>query len=268
MGKPVLRRGIPGLAVALGVSALIVFLLGGGGGSGLAQDTNKVFLPLVMKGYPPPSLEDHFDANANNWTPFLENSRLKPEQWYWAAGGGYQGGGYRHNMYLGGTEAHDALSMYLGGNSQGWTDYRLQTRVNLVSGSKIGLWFRGTFVDEPGLNGRKLTGYYFAMASGRLELWQMQTEDECDPDTCTKPWYLYHFANPILLTQVSHSWQKGGWYNLKVEVEGSLIKCYVNDVLKIQYNDTVGTTFLNGTVGLSVYKAGDARFDDVVVEPL
>ncbi|MFQ5885633.1 MAG: hypothetical protein ACE5II_00195, partial [Anaerolineae bacterium] len=58
------------------------------------------------------------------------------------------------------------------------------------------------------------------------------------------------------------------WYTLKVEVEGSLIKCYVNDVLMIQYNDTVGTTFLQGTVGLFVYKAEDARFDDVLVEPL
>lgn len=36
----------------------------------------------------------------------------------------------------------------------------------------------------------------------------------------------------------------------------------------IVYDDTVGTTFLQGTVGFFVYKASDARFDDVLVEPL
>lgn len=139
-----------------------------------------------MKRYPPLLLEDHFDTDANNWTPFLNYSRLRSEQWYWDAGGGYQGGGYRHNMYLGGKVAHDALSMYLEGNSQEWTDYRLQAKVNLVSGNQIGVWFRGTFVNEGGNNGRKLTGYYFSMTGSLLKLWQMQTEDECDPDTCTK----------------------------------------------------------------------------------
>jgi len=266
MGKRVLSRGIPGLAVALGSIALIVLLLWGGGGSGLALGTNNIFLPLVMKRYPPPLLEDHFDTNANNWTPFLNYWRLKPQQWFWDATGGYQGGGYRHNMCLGGTEAHDALSMYLQGEGQEWTDYRLQAKVNLVSGMQIGLWFRGTFVDEGGGNGRKLTGYYFLMSSSRLMLYQLRTEAECG-DTCV-PTLIYHFNNPILLTEVSHSLSRGVWYNLKVEVQGSLIKCYVNDVLKIEYNDTVGTTFLQGTVGLFVYKASDARFDDVSVEPL
>lgn len=269
MGKRVLSRGIPGLAVVLGSIALIGLLLWGGGGSGLAQGTNNIFLPLVMKGYPPSSpatLEDHFDTDANNWTPFLEYRRLKPEQWYWDAGGGYQGGGYRHNMNLGDAEAHDALSMYIQEGSQEWTDYRLQAKVNLVSGGQIGVWFRGTFEDEAGLNGRKLTGYYFSMTPTKLKLWQMRTEDECGDD-CT-PWYLYHFANPMLLTEVTHSSSRAIWYTIKVEVQGSLIKCYVNDVLKIQYNDTVGTTFLQGTVGFYVYKAEDARFDDVLVEPL
>ena len=268
MGKRVLRRGIPALAVALGVTTLIVLLLWGGSGSGLAHPDYKVFLPLVMKRYPPVSLEDHFDTDANNWTPFLNYWRLKPEQWYWDAGGGYEGGGYRHNMCLGASDcdhgAHDALTMYLEGGSQVWTDYRLRAKVNLVSGNQIGVWFRGTFVDEGGGNGRKLTGYYFLMTTNSLILSQMRTDEECGTD-CT---HNYHFANPILLTQVSHSLPQGTWYNLKVEVEGSLIKCYVDDVLKIEYDDTVGTTFLQGTVGFFVYKASDARFDDVLVEPL
>ncbi|HAL61344.1 MAG TPA: hypothetical protein DCP08_02945 [Chloroflexi bacterium] len=125
-------------------------------------------------------------------------------------------------------------------------------------------------MDEGGGNGRKLTGYYFTLdpAHAKLTLWQMQTEDECDPDTCNKPWYLYHLGNPISLEDVDFSLGHGRWYELKVEVEGSLIKCYVDDVLKIEYDDRIGTTFLQGTVGFFVYKASDARFDDVLVESL
>jgi len=237
----------------------------------------KVFLPLAMKSVgvaAPASLEDHFDANADNWTPFLNYWRLKPQQWYWDAAGGYQGGGYRHNMCLGVADcddgAHDALAMYLEGDSQEWTDYRFQAKVKLVSGTQIGVWFRGTYEEDPVYSGRKITGYFFNLTPGsdRLTLWQMQTEEECVPGTLTQ--YLYNFSNPIQLQTVTgQTWLvKNHWYTIKVEVEGSLIKCYVDDVLRIEYNDTIGSTFLNGTVGLTVYKADDARFDDVVVEPL
>jgi len=229
----------------------------------------KVFLPLTMKDFslaPPVYLEDHFDTNADNWTPFLNYWRLKPQQWYWDAKGGYQGGGYRHNMYLGGTEAHDALSMYIQEDSQEWTDYQFQARVNLVSGDQIGVWFRGTFVDEGGGNGRKLTGYYFLLdpLHDTLALWQMQTDEECTDCTAN-----YSFSNPMTLVTLSGvPLYLNHWYTIKVEVAGPLIKCYVDDALKIEYNDTVGTTFLQGTVGLFVYKASDARFDDILVESL
>jgi hypothetical protein len=232
-------------------------------------EAGKAFLPLAMKGFSPvlpASLEDHFNSNANNWTPFLNYWRLKPEQWYWDAGGGYPGGGYRHNMYLGGTEAHDALSMYIQEGSQEWTDYRFQARVNLVSGVDIGVWFRGTFVDEGGGNGRKLTGYYFLLdpLHDTLALWQMQTDEECTDCTAN-----YSFSNPMTLVTLSGvPLYLNHWYTIKVEVAGPLIKCYVDDALKIEYNDTVGTTFLQGTVGLFVYKASDARFDDILVESL
>jgi hypothetical protein len=169
-------------------------------------------------------------------------------------------------MYLGGTEAHDALSMYIQEGSQEWTDYRFQARVNLVSGVDIGVWFRGTFVNEGGGNGRKLTGYYFLLdpLHDTLALWQMQTDEECTDCTAN-----YSFSNPMTLVTLSGvPLYLNHWYTIKVEVAGPLIKCYVDDALKIEYNDTVGTTFLQGTVGLFVYKASDARFDDILVESL
>ncbi|HAL61343.1 MAG TPA: hypothetical protein DCP08_02940 [Chloroflexi bacterium] len=114
-----------------------MLLLYSRGTAGLAQEPPpQAYLPLVMKRWY--RLEDHFDTDADNWTPFLNYWRLNPQQWYWSATGGYEGGGYRRNMCLGVSDcdrgAHDALTMYLEGDSQTWTNYRLRARVNLVSG--------------------------------------------------------------------------------------------------------------------------------------
>ncbi|MFQ6001702.1 MAG: family 16 glycoside hydrolase, partial [Anaerolineae bacterium] len=240
MGKWVLSRGIPGLTVALGVTALIVLLLWGGGGSGLAQETTDLFLPLVMKEYPTPSpasLEDHFDTNADNWTPFLNQGRLSPEQWYWEAGTGYAGGGYRHNRYGGGKEAEDALSMYLEGDSQTWTDYSFQARVIIRAGARAGLWFRGTYPENDDRAGN-VTGYYFMLSGSGAYLLQMQTLDDCIYPACDRPWYLWDFDNPRSLASVSMTIDKSQWHTLKVEVQGARIKCYLDGELLIDYDDS------------------------------
>ena len=53
------------------------------------------------------------------------------------------------------------------------------------------------------------------------------------------------------------------WYNFKVEVSGTNIKAYVDDVLKFDVDDS---TVSGGTVGLSVNWANGAEFDDVLVQ--
>jgi hypothetical protein len=275
VGKRVLSRGLPGLAVALGSTALIVLLLWGGGGSGLANEMNKIFLPLVMKRYPTLLLEDNFDTNADNWTPFLNSWRLKPEQWYWEAGAGYTGGGYRHNKNLGGAEAHDALSMYIQEGSQEWTDYSFQARVIIRAGARAGLWFRGTYPENDD-SGGNVTGYYFMLGGGGVYLLQIQTLDDCVYPACDRPWYLWDFDNPRGLTSVSRSINTAAWHLLKVEVQGARIKCYLDGELLIDYDDTPipddgiknDTVFLEGTVGFKTYKCGNVVFDDVLVMPL
>jgi len=228
-----------------------------------------------MKRYPPPLLEDHFDADADNWTPFLNYWRLKPEQWYWEAGAGYTGGGYRHNKDLGGTEAHDALSMYIQEGSQEWTDYSFQAQVIIRSGSKAGLWFRGTYPEDDD-SGGNVGGYYFMMGSGGVSLLQMQTEDDCVGLACTRPWNLWDFNNPRPLTSASKSIDLSKWHTLKVEVQGANIKCYLDGELLIDYDDSPisddgiknDTVFLNGTVGFKTYACQNVVFDDVLVTPL
>jgi hypothetical protein len=100
----------------------------------------------------------------------------------------------------------------------------------------------------------------------------LRTDDECGND-CD---YNYHFSNPLVLESRDRqeleaagvNLEQGRWYWLRVDVEGPRIRCYVDDHLVFDYYDDVGTVFTEGTVGFVTYIAGDARFDNVTVEPL
>ena len=234
----------------------------------------------------PALLIEEFDPPSSNWEEFLNNWRLKPEQWHYAAESSDDGSTVlKHVYYLGVANpedgAHDALIMYKAPGAEQWTDYVFQARAVLFAGDgsgrgKFGMWFRGTGnqVDQP--PGRYVTGYYFILQPGPpmvVELWQIRTDEECGDD-CD---YNYHFSNPILLKKLQgHTdldplgleikW--GEWYWLRVEVQGPRIRCYVDNILVFDYYDNVGTTFTQGTVGFFTYIAGDARFDHVSVVPL
>jgi hypothetical protein len=53
------------------------------------------------------------------------------------------------------------------------------------------------------------------------------------------------------------------WYNMKVVVSGTNIKCYIDDVLKFDVDDS---TYSQGTGGLWLAAQLDSEFDNVVVE--
>ena len=53
------------------------------------------------------------------------------------------------------------------------------------------------------------------------------------------------------------------WYNFKVEVSGTNIKAYLDNVLKFDINDA---TFSEGTVGLWLSSSGGTDFDNVLVQ--
>jgi pectate lyase len=59
----------------------------------------------------------------------------------------------------------------------------------------------------------------------------------------------------------SASWDQGGWYTLRVEVEGTTLRGYLEDSLIVETTDA---THSFGSVGVCV-RNGDALFDDFVV---
>jgi uncharacterized repeat protein (TIGR01451 family) len=234
--------------------------------------------------------EDDYEGGIGAWTPFTNYWRLNPSQWYWDPGQGYQGSAaYTHVWSNGVLDPHrgaeDALTMYLGPGAQDWTDYRYTVRMNMVSGQKAGLWFRGTY-REVATSGQWLTGYYFMVSvrqgePDKAQLWQLRTEAErCGPPTdrpppeCEPDYYLYHFSNPTILMEktIATDLFRNEWNEISVEVQGPRIRCYVRDELVFDYTDTVGAVFLKGTIGMATY--GNSRsyaivkYDDVRVEPL
>jgi uncharacterized repeat protein (TIGR01451 family) len=241
-----------------------------------AQATVQLLAPIL--------LSESWESPSPYWEPFLNYWRLNEEQWHYKPGGSYDGStALAHTYWFGVGDpedgAHDALFMYKDPAAEQWTDYSFRTRAILYfdDGSnrgQFGLWFRGIHRDSD-LGGRWVTGYYFSLkpaSSVHAYLWQLRTDDECGDD-CN---YNYHFSNPLLLEALDRDeleakgvyLEMGRWYWLRVDVEGPRIRCYVDDHLVFDYYDDVGSVFTEGTVGFVTYIAGDARFDNVTVEPL
>jgi hypothetical protein len=65
----------------------------------------------------------------------------------------------------------------------------------------------------------------------------------------------------IKATKIDFKIEQNVWYKLKVELKGPNIKCYLNDKLMIEVNDT---TYLDGKIGLKSSNTY-SHWDDVVV---
>jgi hypothetical protein len=74
-------------------------------------------------------------------------------------------------------------------------------------------------------------------------------------------------SNPRLLKQVSVENHAGFWYNLKIMVEGNVIRAYVDDTLCLSYLDDA-SPLLNGGIGLVAHSSDKdiaISFDNVSV---
>jgi len=221
-----------------------------------------IALPYVTK--PNYLMFHNFDTDDYGWTDFLNYHRLNPDQWYWGSNLGYEGGGLRHDQYRGGgiREAHDALTMYLaddahGNDPQYWTDYRYTAKVKVIEGNQAGVWFRGTYIpNQP--SGKYVGGYYFWISphwGGVVQLQKLRNSGSTAG----------HFSDPEDIAEASYPIQASTWHDLKIEVQGDQIKCFVDNTQVIHVTDS---TWSRGTVGFMGYRMEDARFDEVLVEPL
>jgi uncharacterized repeat protein (TIGR01451 family) len=219
----------------------------------------------TVKVKEPYLLWEDFESGTDGWEPFLNYWRLHPEQWYLAAGEGYNGStGLMHSDFLAAPEpgrgAEDALYMYRGTGSEQWTDYRLEAKVRLEEGSEMGLWIRGKYAPSEEGDGKHVEGYYVTWntkrSQGNVKLARLRT----DGNTA------YHFSDPILLADGDRNLDNGVWYNVAVVVDEDHIQVYIDGGEPII--DYYDSTFAEGTVGFFCYKVAYGIWDEILVTPL
>jgi hypothetical protein len=246
--------------------------------------SNVVFLPAVAKS-PIILLREDFNNGIDQWTPFLNGTRLEPGQWYWGPADGYGGSGaLTHDCCVGTKVASDALAMYLADGAEGWANYRVETKLLLRAGvdkdgnpepeggDPIGLWVRGQYEPSPNIR-QWVSGYYVVLlgtsTSHYVRLSQMQIPGDCR-GPCYDPLSQYTFDNPWVLTRSADlpgELVHYQWYTLTVEVRGNHFQVWLDGELIIDYVDEV-LPFLTGTIGFKTHETKSASFDDVIVTRL
>lgn len=226
----------------------------------------ETILPLALP------YEANGDAPDEAWRPFVNYWRLKPEQWYWDAGGGKGGGCLRHDGALGAASrergAHDSSILLRGGEA--WTDYVFTADAYATKG-RLGLWFRGDMHDEGGGNGRWVKGYHFVVDPSRKKCRLTRTrQDGLIPPRAkgadVKP-ERNEFSNPWVLAEgkAPETTQYEQWMALKVQVCGPSIRCFINDQQVIEIENDM---YRSGSVGFMAYKGEDVRLDNIRVVAL
>ena len=219
-----------------------------------AISLTKTYVPFVVGGRAY-GMEEDFESGAEDWQPFLNYWRLKPEQWYLQADTGYGGTtGMRHGAYVSPPqEATHALLMYEGVGAEQWTDYRVEAWVQMEAGERMGLWVRGKYLPDPAA-GLHVEGYYVSwqpeVLTDSITLWRIPVSGT----------YAYHFGAAEVLSAADHWMDLDTWYDLAVQVQAERIRIFVNGSKILEYEDDV---YLQGAVGLYAYKAASATWDDV-----
>ncbi|CAM4290183.1 Pectate lyase [Paenibacillus tarimensis] len=182
-------------------------------------------VPFVMAGSAAagtPFSDDFNDGNAAGWNATTGSWSVVQDS------GSYVY--YQSSTSEGRTQAGD----------QSWTDYSVQARVKVED-------FNGT--NRAYVAGRYKDGnnYYAASlynsSGGKLEIRRKAG------------------GSSSTLVSKAYPLSAGVWYTVKLEMTGSTIKLYVNDVLELTATDS---TLSSGGVGLVSYKT-KTKFDDVVV---
>ena len=145
------------------------------------------------------------------------------------------------------TTTYDTYWRSYGGS--GWENYSVEAKVKIVSGGFapiVGIFFR---VQGSDLN----SGYYTFRIDARSDTGPALIKS---PNTILAgghPGYPQFVNEPAVIGQI---------YTLKVVVNGSSIKCYVDGVKKIEWTDS---TYATGGIGVGTFNA-HAHFDDVKVQ--
>lgn len=130
-----------------------------------------------------------------------------------------------------------------------WTDYTVSVDVKSVDDDVMGISFRVQDSDNY---------YVFRQKFGDSGSWDLEIEKYTGGSASNVGSVIDNFGSSA--GQIDDA---NAWYTLKVVVSGSNMKCYVDDVLKFDENDS---SYSTGTAGLWTWAETDCEFNDMLVE--
>lgn len=184
-------------------------------------------IPAPQSNPPPPGpafTDDFEDGNADGWSP---------------ASGSWSVVTDGSDVY---QQVNSTQNAHSYASATSWTDYTVEARVKVTS-------FAATGNGRAGVLGRVTDGtnhYYLGLFKDNT----IELQSKVAGSTTT-------------LASGSYTVTPGVWYTVKLEMIGSTLKAYVNNVLQLTVTDTA---FSSGHIGLGGWNAA-ARFDDIVVTP-
>jgi hypothetical protein len=130
-----------------------------------------------------------------------------------------------------------------------WTDYTISADIRSVDDDPAGILFRVQDVDN---------FYVFRQKFGDSGSWDLDIEE-----------WVGGIQNALITIDNYGSGpgeidDANEWYTFKVVLSGTNIKCYIDDVLRLEIDDS---RYASGTGGLWLWSETDAEFDNVLVEP-
>jgi hypothetical protein len=195
---------------------------------GRAGSTRRQMLAAVNTAIPNFS-DDFEDATITGWTSLWEPME--------------ESGGTFHTPS--GTNT-DCLYTIDGGDA--WTDYTISADIRSVDNDVAGIAFRVQDADNFYVFRQK-----FGDGSWNLDIQEWVGGSGTDLITIDN-----NGTNP---GQVD---DPNAWYTFKVVISGTNIKGYIDDVLRLEVDDS---RYSDGTAGLWTWAETDAEFDNVLVEP-
>ncbi len=182
--------------------------------------------------------DDFDDGNADGWAVVDQGTTSAPSNWYVDSGHYVQDS----NIYSGdlATDAPGTYSFWNSSDAFEWNNYVFEVDMMSLDDDSLGVMFR--YLDNESY-------YRFRMNMGdggsfvKLEKFVNGTRTELGNSS---------LFSPIL----------GEWYHYRIIVNGSNIKCYINNTLYFDVNDT---DLSKGTIALYSWGNNGSYFDNVSV---
>jgi hypothetical protein len=197
---------------------------------GRSGSARRQMLAVVNTAIPDFS-DDFEDATITGWTSIWGDAME-------------ESGGSFHTQSGVNTDCHYTID-----GGEYWTDYTISADIRSVDNDPAGISFRVQDADN---------FYVFRQKFGDSGSWDLDIEEWVGGVQAALITIDNYGSGPGQIDDAN------AWYTFKVVISGTNIKGYIDDVLRLEIDDS---RYASGTGGLWLWAETDAEFDNVLVEP-